>query len=78
MVWDGWSFDIFLYELDQLYIGQIENRSVTLDELKIHYADYAVWHRKWIQGQEVSSQIRFWKDKLVDAGPLPKMNLPFD
>jgi non-ribosomal peptide synthetase component F/acyl carrier protein len=78
LVWDGWSFDIFLYELDLLYRGQIENRSVALDELKVHYADYAVWHRQWIEGQEVSKQIQFWKNKLVDAGPLPKMNLPFD
>lgn len=76
IIWDGWSFDVFIHELDQLYDAFRQGNPSSLQELKIQFYDYSIWHRKRITGYEVKKQIEFWKKKL--PGHLPKMVLPFD
>jgi amino acid adenylation domain-containing protein len=67
IVWDGWSFDIFLRELAALYAAFQEGRPSPLAELPIRYSDYATWHDKWLQGPEMAAQIGFWRERLEGA-----------
>jgi aspartate racemase len=76
IVWDGWSFDIFLGELDLLYDAFFNGKPSPLPELEIQYSDYAIWHHKRMHGPEISKQIDYWRAKLPKR--LPKMNLPYD
>jgi amino acid adenylation domain-containing protein len=76
IVWDGWSFDIFLSELDILYDAFSNGKASPLPKLEIQYSDYAVWYKKRTQGHEISRQIDYWRSKLPKQ--LPRLNLPYD
>jgi hypothetical protein len=44
--------------------------------LSFQYADYAVWQRKWLQGETLKTQIDFWRNHLTGAPSL--LALPTD
>ena len=46
IVSDGWSMQLVVEELVQLYAGYSQGQDVQLPALPIQYADYAVWHSK--------------------------------
>jgi non-ribosomal peptide synthetase component F len=76
LVWDGWSFDVFLRELCAVY-GMLE-RGVPpeLTELPVSYGDFAIWQREWSQGQELRSQVEWWQKTLGNSPP--DLELPTD
>jgi amino acid adenylation domain-containing protein len=76
IIWDGWSFDIFLSELDILYEAFSKGKPSPLPKLEIQYSDYAAWYTNRMQGREISGQIDYWRSKL--PGQLPGLNLPYD
>ncbi len=76
VVWDGWSFDIFLRELDELYAAATEGRPCNLPELPIQYADYAVWHRNWLHSGALQQQLAYWGEAL--SGELAPLELATD
>jgi len=76
VIWDGWSFDVFLGELAEIYAARVEGREPRLPELPIQYGDYAVWHREWMLRGESERQQRFWVERL--AGEMPILDLPTD
>ena len=76
IIWDGWSFDVFLNELDLLYGSYCRGQKSSLPDLNIQFADYSIWHRKRVESDVVKNQIEYWREKLPER--LPKMNLPFD
>ena len=45
LIFDGWSFDIFLSELEAYYEAALQDRAVTLDPLPFHFRDFAEWSR---------------------------------
>ncbi|MDJ0793309.1 MAG: amino acid adenylation domain-containing protein [Woeseiaceae bacterium] len=61
VVWDGWSFDIFLEEIDTFYRG-----SDAAPHLPIQYCDYANWQRGMIESAPVRAQIEQRANKLRD------------
>jgi len=64
-------------ELVTLYEAFSHGRPSPLPPPAIQYADYAVWHRDWVQnGQEVPRQMEYWEKKL--AGDLPALQWPSD
>ena len=63
---DGWSVGVFRKELATLYNALSQGQSANLPELPIQYADYAVWQRDWLQGEELERQLRYWKTQLAD------------
>jgi hypothetical protein len=75
-IWDGGSFDIFLHELTTLYKCFKLHQSSPLPDMPVQYADYAAWCREWIQGDNLSKQLKYWKNKL--SGELPVLNMPAD
>lgn len=73
---DGWSWQIFYRELAALYQGFCKDSPVTLPELPIQYADFALWQRQCLNDQERPHQLTYWKQQLQDAPPI--LNLPTD
>lgn len=73
---DGWSIDVLIREITTLYEAFSRGYSSPLPELPIQYADFAIWQRRWLQGQELDTQIRYWQQQLANS--IPELNLPFD
>jgi len=67
IVADGWSLGVLIREIGLLYINQ------PLQPLTIQYADFAVWQKKYLQGEVLASQLAYWKAHLAN---LPMLNLP--
>jgi amino acid adenylation domain-containing protein len=73
---DGWSMRILMRELAALYTAYIGHSDASLPELPVQYADYAVWQRNWLRGEELDRQVEYWRNKL--AGAPPTLRLPTD
>ncbi|MEO7533278.1 MAG: amino acid adenylation domain-containing protein, partial [Ferruginibacter sp.] len=67
---DGWSTSVLVNEVIELYKSFIENRPAQLPELKVQYADYAIWQHNYLQGEVLDNKINYWKEKLQDVEPL--------
>ncbi|MEC4813807.1 MAG: amino acid adenylation domain-containing protein, partial [Scytonema sp. PMC 1069.18] len=76
IVADGWSRSIFIRELATFYSAFYHGQTLSLPELPIQYADYAVWQRQWLQGDVLESQLAYWKQQLANAPTL--LSLPSD
>ena len=73
---DGWSMGVFINEISILYDAFKSGRISPLPDLRVQYYDYASWQRKWLQGEVLDRQLKYWRDKLANQ---PKMlNLPTD
>lgn len=72
---DGRSMGILSYEIQTLYQAFRAGRSSPLSELPIQYADYAIWQRDWLKGQQIEPHLDYWKRKLEDTSVL---ELPTD
>ena len=46
-----------------------------LSELKIQYADYAIWQRNNLVGELFEKKLSYWKNKLENVAPI---QLPTD
>ena len=76
IIFDGWSRSIFVRELAAFYEGSLAGSAVSLPELPIQYADYAVWQREHLQGENLEKQLSFWKGQL--EGAPTALDLPTD
>jgi amino acid adenylation domain-containing protein len=70
IVSDGWSVSVLIGELAALYAAFAEGRPSPLPELKVQYADYAVWQRDWLRGDFLERQLGYWREHLADLPPL--------
>ena len=73
---DGWSMDVLTKEVAELYEAYSQGQETPLAELPIQYADFAVWQRGWLQGEELERQLAYWRRQL--GGELPVLELPTD
>jgi amino acid adenylation domain-containing protein len=76
IIFDGWSMGIFVRELAALYEAYATGKPSPLAEAPVQYADFAVWQRRWLQGEVLDKQITYWKKKLGGAPSL--LELPTD
>jgi aspartate racemase len=76
IVFDDWSMDVFFRELATLYEAYSAGGASPLPELPIQYADFAVWQREWLQGDELDSQLDYWRQQL--GSHLSVLELPTD
>ncbi|HEX3126988.1 MAG TPA: amino acid adenylation domain-containing protein, partial [Thermoanaerobaculia bacterium] len=70
IVSDGWSMGVLVRDITALYGG------APLPPLPIQYADFAVWQRGWLKGEELERQIAWWREAL--AGAPASLDLPTD
>lgn len=70
---DDWSLGVLLQELASLYPAAVAQQPLTLPELPIQYADFAVWQQE--QQPDWETHLTYWRDQLADLSPL---QLPSD
>ncbi|HVS00258.1 MAG TPA: amino acid adenylation domain-containing protein, partial [Thermoanaerobaculia bacterium] len=70
IVSDGWSVGVLLREIAALYAGS------PLPELPVQYADFAVWQRRWLDGEVLEAQLDWWRRELAGASGV--LDLPTD
>src|SRR6266699_2558333 len=66
-IFDGSSTGILLRELVARYEVRSNDQPLSLPELPIQYADYAVWQREWLQGEVLAEQLAYWKQQLASV-----------
>lgn len=71
---DGWSLGIFHNELSTLYAAFVRGEKSPLPDLNIQYADFAIWQRQHLVGDQIQSSLEFWRGQFEDD--LPTTNLP--
>ena len=76
LVHDGWSFNVLLQELLELYKAFCAGKPSPLPDLPIQFADFAYWQRQWMRGKVAETQLAYWKKKLTGSPPI--LALPFD
>ena len=76
IVFDGWSFGIFLKELGDCYAAYTCGKEPELTEIPAEYSDYSQWQREWLAGERLEEQSAFWKEQLRDIPEL--LALPTD
>lgn len=76
IIFDGLSLAILLRELRTLYSAYLKGETNPLAELTVQYADFSVWQRQHLSGENLEQQLIFWRETLQDAPPL--LGLPTD
>ncbi len=76
IIHDGWSLGVLARELAAAYGALSAGRPPALPELPFQYADFAVWQRGWLQGDELDALLGYWQEQL--AGAPDVLDLPSD
>jgi hypothetical protein len=72
---DGVSvYQVFPSDLAALYSSYISGYPALLPTPAIQFADYAVWQRQWLQGEELDNQLAYWRKQL--SGEIPTLRWP--
>ncbi|WP_348739076.1 amino acid adenylation domain-containing protein, partial [Tenacibaculum sp. 190524A02b] len=72
---DGWSENILISEFTELYSSLSSGNKADLPALNLQYADYAIWQRKYLEGEVLENQLTYWEEKLIGVSTL---ELPLD
>jgi amino acid adenylation domain-containing protein/non-ribosomal peptide synthase protein (TIGR01720 family) len=70
IAFDGWSIGILVEELSALYRGRIEQDVPSLKEMKLQYADWALWQKQYLSGALMERKLSYWKNQLDGARDL--------
>src|SRR5271165_5438491 len=73
---DGFTGSILLDELGAVYDAFAAGEANPLPPLELHYTDYAVWERQWMQGERLAGEVEYWVSILNDAPT--SLDLPTD
>jgi amino acid adenylation domain-containing protein/non-ribosomal peptide synthase protein (TIGR01720 family) len=76
IVSDGWSLEVLVRELTELYRAFSRGEIDPLPGLELQYGDFAVWQRQWVQSGALQYQAEYWKATLAGAPEL--LELPTD
>ncbi|SFW72923.1 condensation domain-containing protein [Amycolatopsis australiensis] len=67
---DGWSVNLLLKEIGELYGAFAQGRPSPLPELEVQYGDFAAWQRDLLSGEVLDRKLGYWKESLAGAGLL--------
>ncbi|MEU7474482.1 amino acid adenylation domain-containing protein [Lentzea sp. NPDC042327] len=70
IVVDGWSLGILMAELGAAYAALAGGTPPRWPEPEMQYADFALWQRDFLAGDEVAGQLEFWRTTLAGATAL--------
>jgi amino acid adenylation domain-containing protein len=73
---DGWSMEVLVREVTQLYMGYASGTAPSLPPLRIQYKDYVAWQHGQLQGENLARLQAYWWAQL--SGELPVLSLPSD
>lgn len=68
---DGWSFDVFLRDLEAAYTAGGQLPPTPADALR--YSDYATWQRSQTPDDET---LDYWRNQVHNVTPLPQWDRP--
>lgn len=71
---DGWSIQILIAEIVEIYNALIQNQNIDITPLAIQYKDYVAWYNETTQQEKYSIAEQYWLEKF--EGELPVLNLP--
>jgi amino acid adenylation domain-containing protein len=74
---DGWSEGIIVGDFTELYTAWVQGNENPLPPLVLQYADYAAWQRKYLEGETLERQLKYWSKKLADAPTVHSLALDF-
>jgi len=80
LITDGWSMGLLVQEVGALYTAFKQGAVSPLPALPIQYVDVTLWQRRWLTGEVLEAELKFWKQALggeTGAGPVP-LELPTD
>jgi len=75
-IMDEWSLRLFFEELSHIYDANGQGKQARLPELPVQYADYSVWQRERMSGEEEVVQGNYWREQLWDLPEI--LDLPGD
>ena len=75
IVSDGWSMEVLVREMTELYGAAVEGRPPELAPLAVQYGDYAAWEREHLAGARLAELLGCWSGRLDGVRPL---DLPTD
>lgn len=82
IVCDGTSIGVVIREMAVLCLSYLSGLPPSLPDLPVQYADYAVWQRRRLAGEEMEKLLSYWTGKLAGYTPLwdspPRPPLPPD
>lgn len=72
LAFDGNSTSVLVADLCTAYRASAAGREPAADlpSLPLRYADFAVWHRDWVEGEEGKAMAARWRDALAGAEEL--------
>lgn len=76
IVFDGWSWGVLNKELGALYAAFLQGQPSPLQDLPVQYADYAIWQRRWLDGDVLQGKLQYWRERFIGAPP--ELGLPTD
>jgi amino acid adenylation domain-containing protein len=76
IVSDGWSMEILIRELGELYSSFSKEQASPLSPLPIQYGDFAAWQERCFEEERSKASLVYWKTQLAGAPPL--LELPTD
>ena len=75
IIFDQWSAGVLWRDFLAYYENLTLGKPVNLPEMPFQYADFALWQRNWLQGEQLEKELSFWKSRLEGITPL---ELPTD
>nr|QEO74556.1 AMP-dependent synthetase and ligase [uncultured bacterium] len=72
---DGWSTEILIRDVGELYKAFCEGRPASLPDLSLQYADFALWQRGRMEGGRMRAGLDYWRRQL---GRPERLELPAD
>ncbi|MFH8386840.1 amino acid adenylation domain-containing protein [Kitasatospora sp. NPDC018058] len=64
---DGWSMDLLRREFGVCYTAALADSRPELPELRLQYADFAVWQRDRLDESGAGAELEFWRERLAGA-----------
>ncbi|MEP7010529.1 MAG: non-ribosomal peptide synthase/polyketide synthase [Acidobacteriota bacterium] len=75
IVSDAWSRGVLTREMATLYVAVLQAEPPSLASLPLRYSDFAHWQRKWLDGENLDSEVAWWCARLDG---IPPLQLPLD
>lgn len=70
IICDGWSMSVLIKEFAAFYCARVRKQVTALEPMNIQYADFAIWQRKWLQGERLLQHLEYWRGQLQDLSVL--------
>jgi len=64
---DIWSLGILVREMGALYEAFSRGLSSPLPALRIQFADFAAWQRRWLDGEGLAPELAYWRERLAGS-----------